>query len=193
MTCEVDGCDRPRIARGLCNLHYCRLLKQGTPGDASPKKARDGDGLKFLEEHLGHAEDGCLPFPFKTPDGHYPRVTYRGQRKIASRIMCELAHGAPPTPKHEAAHNCGKGLLGCVNPRHLRWATHTENMSDRIEHGTANRGERHGMARLTSGDVAEIRRMLADGFVQTSIANRFGIGQATVSHIARGSSWGWLP
>lgn len=33
--------------------------------------------------------------------------------------MCELVYGKPPMPKHQAAHNCGKGNLGCINPKHL--------------------------------------------------------------------------
>jgi hypothetical protein len=49
-----------------------------------------------------------------------------------ARIMCEEAHGPPPTPKHDAAHDTPNGCIGglCVNGEHLRWATRSENMLD---------------------------------------------------------------
>lgn len=49
-----------------------------------------------------------------------------------SRIMCEEAHGPPPSPKHDAAHDTPNGCIGglCVNGEHLRWATRSENMQD---------------------------------------------------------------
>jgi hypothetical protein len=57
----------------------------------------------------------------------------------AHRVMCEIAHGPKPAPGFVAAHTCGKGREGCVNPRHLRWASQKENMADKLLHGTSNR------------------------------------------------------
>src|SRR3970282_1657764 len=46
----------------------------------------------------------------------------------AARIVCEWAHGPPPTPEHEAGHICPTGENEiCVNPRHLTWQTRQEN------------------------------------------------------------------
>jgi hypothetical protein len=59
--------------------------------------------------------------------GHFERAT---------RVMCKLAHGPAPTPKHHAAHSCGKGHEACINPKHLRWATPRENAADAKLHGT---------------------------------------------------------
>lgn len=49
------------------------------------------------------------------------------------RHMCKLKNGDPPTPDHEAAHSCGNGKHGCINPNHLRWATDAENMADTVD------------------------------------------------------------
>jgi hypothetical protein len=33
MTCSIDGCDRPHVARGWCDTHYRRWLNHGDPLD----------------------------------------------------------------------------------------------------------------------------------------------------------------
>ena len=52
--------------------------------------------------------------------------------KLVSRVVCEEAHGPPPSPKHQAAHATLSGCFGdlCVAPHHLRWATNRENQAD---------------------------------------------------------------
>lgn len=29
--CSVDGCEKPFLAKGFCNMHYCRFKKHGNP------------------------------------------------------------------------------------------------------------------------------------------------------------------
>lgn len=36
--CQIDGCNRPHKARGLCELHYRRDLRRGTTELIEPKK-----------------------------------------------------------------------------------------------------------------------------------------------------------
>lgn len=105
--------------------------------------------------------------------------------------MCMVAHGEPPTGSHEAAHSCGNGREGCVNPRHLRWATPVENQSDKVAHGTTYRGERHWSAKLTEVEVKEIRALLGT-MSQAAIARLYGVDPSAVSEIKSGKTWGWL-
>ena len=142
---------------------------------------RWGEPRKWLEEHLNFSPDECLIWPFA-----------RCQRTIeqpAYRAMLRLTKGDPPTPKHEAAHSCGNGHLGCINPKHLRWATHLENEADKIAHGTVAHGERNGHAKLTQDQVLYIRT--ASG-LQKDIAAKFGIDQSMVSFIKRRRNWAHL-
>ncbi len=62
----------------------------------------------------------------------------------------------------------------------LRWGTRAENMADRAVHGTSNRGERNGMARLRNADVVEIRRRHGNGETKKAIAADYGITTARV-------------
>ena len=118
-------------------------------------------------------------------------ATLNGKRMGAHVAMCMLAHGERPSSTHYAAHSCGKGHLGCVNPRHVRWATPLENAMDRIEHGTSRRGEAHYGSKLTESGAREIRALRGIE-TQESLAKRFGISRTGVSGVQNGHSWSWL-
>lgn len=40
--CSVDGCNKPHEALGYCNMHYQRLKKTGSLGDAKSTRGDDG-------------------------------------------------------------------------------------------------------------------------------------------------------
>jgi hypothetical protein len=150
---------------------------------AKPK----GSGLHWLlEVALEYEGDECLRWPFSKTG--YGIVTYNGRKTRPSRVMCLMKYGAPPTTKHQAAHSCARGHEGCVNPRHLRWATPAENQNDRIAHGTSNRGKR---GKLTPEDVLWIRSA-AGKMRQQDIADKFCLDQSSISYILKGTRWGWL-
>ena len=69
----------------------------------------------------------------------------------------------------------------------LSWATRRTNVLDKIEHGTDNFGERHGMAILTWEMVRKIRSDTTS--TQAMIAKRFGVSQSTISKVLRGEYW----
>lgn len=188
--CECIGCDKAAFRRGYCSIHYGRLIRNGSTDAASLRKAPNGLPMKWVLDHVGHKGEACLTYPFAK--GRAGKVTHNGERRSAFETMCELAHGQRPTDAHEVAHNCGKGHEGCINPEHIRWATHIDNLADRIPHGTSNRGERHGLSKFTREDVLNIRQAVEAGERQASIAARLGTGRGTIGKIARGERWGWL-
>jgi HNH endonuclease len=152
-------------------------------------RARNGEPIAYLQTTIDQAHEDCVPWPFATGQNGRPTAAFRGKMGSAARAACILFNGPPPSPRHEAAHNCGNAA--CVNARHLRWATPSENQRDRILHGTSNRGERNGQTELTVAQVREIRSL--DGTVKnTEIAKRFGITTSAVTSILLGKTWGWL-
>lgn len=186
--CDVDGCDRPVKQNRLCTKHYMRLRQNGHPLAGATDK---GALLKFLLEHVGYEGDDCVLWPYARDENGYGKLWYKGKNVKASRAMCLEAHGEPPTPEHEAAHSCGKGHLGCINPNHIRWATMLENEHDKLLHGTVARGERNGHARLTEEDVREIRRL--EGKVSRSeLAARFRVSRGHIGDLQRRTRWAWL-
>ncbi len=149
-----------------------------------------GIPLKWIRDHLEHSNDECLIWPFaRNKEGYSGSIRWQGKSTRAYCVMLILIRGDRPTSDHEAAHSCGNGHLGCIHPKHLRWATHAENEADKVIHGTVTRGERNGQARLTHDEVLAIR---ATNGTQKDIGARFGIDPSMVSFIKNRKKWAWL-
>lgn len=182
--CTIDGCGRPVVARGWCKRHYDRWRRHGNPDICLKPLSARGDPAKWLRENCSRSGDECLIWPFaKFPDG---RAHMNGAKP--TRLMCELAHGKPPSSRHEAAHSCGKGHEACINPVHLRWATPVENQADRVQHGTLLMGSRLPQSKLTEDDVLQIRA-LSKTMQQKEIATLFNVGKTCIHKILKGVSW----
>jgi hypothetical protein len=139
----------------------------------------NGKTIHWIRHHSSYQYDEwCLIWPFTRIRG-YGSFGYMGKRYYAHRFMCELVHGSPPTQKHQAAHSCGMGHLGCVNPRHLSWKTMSENQLDCRKHGTQSK---YGGARMPVGTAAQIRE-LKGVKLQREVAEEFGVSESTVSDI----------
>lgn len=133
--CKIAGCEKPSVGQGMCNKHYRRWKRHDNPEfRLIPYPENKGDCFQWLKDHQTFDGGECLRWPFHRDQSGYGRVRVMGKSMAASRFMCELVRGAPPSPEHQAAHSCGNGHLGCVNPRHLRWATPKENMEDLARH-----------------------------------------------------------
>jgi hypothetical protein len=148
--------------------------------------------MDWLTAHASHECDDCLIWPFAIGADGYGRVHRpKGSLTTASNLMCEMVHGPKPSQKHEAAHSCGMGNTGCVNPRHVYWATPKENHADKIKHGTTNRGEQQGASRLTEDDIRQIRSRSGTES-QLSLAREFQVDPSHISKIVNRQAWGWL-
>lgn len=147
-----------------------------------------GFGVTFLRENVNYVGEGCLTWPMSRNPNGYAQFSVEGKQHWAHRFMCELVNGPPPTPEHEAAHSCGRGKFGCVDPRHLTWKTNAENSLDSREHGTQNRNPYGPKGRLTPQDVIQIRA-LRGVKTQAEIAAQFNISQPTIRDIFLGRSW----
>lgn len=185
--CSIEGCGKPAVSRGWCITHYTRWRRHGDPLAAA---TTPGALLAWVVALLAQpATDECQTnWPFGRNSNGYPTMTWRGEKRLTHHVVLELT-GRPRPKKRDARHLCGKGYLGCLNPRHLEWGTTTQNMADRVTHGTSNRGERCGTAKLTTADVRAIR---ASTETQRLVAERYGITQTAVSMIKLRKNWQWL-
>lgn len=189
--CLVVGCKGLSKARGYCNAHHLKLSRHGSAliGKTIPAEVRgrqawlDKNAVSYLDRVP------CLIVPTAEPTDDYTLVVLKdGTQTGSHRYVCEAAHGPPPSPEHEAAHSCG--IRPCVNRWHLRWATVEENAADKLLHGTDSRGEKNGNAKLTRLQVDEIIRLRG---IETgrSLASRFDVTPAQISHIQRGDQWAY--
>lgn len=130
LTCIIDDCSAERIRRGFCNKHYRRYLKYGDADKTSYERATNGEPLKFLENSLLLETDDCIIWPYGKDGDGYGFMN----GKAVHREICFRVHGEPVSDANQAAHYCGN--CSCVNKRHLRWATRSENMLDKHDHLT---------------------------------------------------------
>ena len=146
----------------------------------------------FMAAAAAYKGSACLLWPYATNGRGYPRATmFKPKRNVyAHREVCRMAHGEPPTSRHQAAHAVTCTSRACIAGNHLRWATQAENEADKIPQGRTARGENQGRSKLTRADVRAIR---ADPRAQTEIADSYGVHQSHVSAIKLRRVWIWLP
>lgn len=146
-----------------------------------------GRGYLFLLAHVNYRGDDCLKWPLSCDSHGYAQVGVSNKLRKAYRVMCELAHGDPPTPTHHAAHSCGKGHLGCVNPRHLSWKTPRENVLDAVRHGRYGWGP--GWKGKLSHEKASEIRALSERMTNSELGALYGVHAETIAKIRRGETW----
>lgn len=134
--------------------------------------------------------------PFDRKDRHGKPTGYRsvtlsndGNRsvKYVHAIVMLAFVGPYPSPDHEILH--GNNVRSDNRLGNLRYGTVVENLEDREAAGNVLRGARHGRARLTEEIVRQIKRRIALGERDTSIASALGINAGSVHHIRNGKQW----
>lgn len=134
-----------------------------------------------------------LRTPYLSTTGYWYLVMRRpGFRKACAihQLVAEAFIGPTPSPDHQIAHGDGNKLNN--DPANLRWATRSENESDKVFHGRSNRGERQGRSRLKEREVIEIRARVTAGERRRTVAFEYGVAYSTVGSIMQGQSWRWL-
>lgn len=137
---------------------------------------------KWLEDHKHYPHDEyCLIWPF----AREPRVgrgmvgtSGDGKTRWAHRVMCEMVKGPAPADKPQAAHSCGNGDQGCVNPHHLSWANNSKNQMDRTAHGRAATGVQH---KFTPEQIEKMKSQYGE-FTQTKLAEMYGCSLGTIQY-----------
>lgn len=156
---------------------------------ANPVFKGRGAAVTWLRDRVDHKGDDCLIWPFAIIRG-YGCVCVNNVSHYAHRFMCELVHGPAPDPKYHAAHSCGKGQLGCVNPNHIFWKSASENERDKRGHGTMYRGGYR--KKLRPEEVIAIR-LLRDIRTQEELAAMFYVSRRNIGSILEGRTWAYLP
>lgn len=132
----------------------------------------------------------CWRWKSTTSENGYGTFSLGGRKVRATHVSLILSGRYRPDGLM-ALHSCDNPI--CVNPRHLSWGTHEQNMLEKMErdrcsrHGTGgSRGEGHRSAKLTREDVLEIR---SSPLGYKSLARRFGVSRESVRSVKRGQTW----
>lgn len=103
----------------------------------------------------------------------YGRWTCRRKNFGATHISLLLS-GRPRPDGMVARHSCRNRL--CVNPAHLSWGTHRDNMLDAVESGT--------IRKILAPD--EVRLIRSDTRTDVELAAELDVSPSTVSFARRG-------
>lgn len=136
---------------------------------------------------LVRADSGCLIWTgYVHPKRGYGQIG-RGGRVAGlvetHRLAWELTHGPIP-PSAFVCHTCDNPP--CCEPSHLFLGTCADNVRDMVRKGRQARGMRLPQAKLTDEDIARVRSLRADGWLQRQIAAELGITQGYVSTVLAG-------
>ena len=189
MSCRVDGCDRPIrvISRQLCNRHYRRWQRSGSPEGTLSLRPPEGSSQ---EEAFAWYRPGDPPVgPDECWDwqGSVDAYGYGQLRgKKAHRLSYEIHAGAIPEGLG-IRHTCDRPI--CVAPQHLIPGTQRQNTDDALDRDRIRRGERHGQAKLTEDQVVEMRKRHAAGESARSLSQVFGVGAKTAWQVVNRTTW----
>ncbi len=127
--------------------------------------------------------------------GGYGQVRFNGRNQGAHIVAWELANGRTVPDGLWILHSCDNHW--CVNPKHLRPGTSSDNMQDMSDRGrgcdTRNIGYANGKAALTDDDVKLIRLLDRTGMNKQTLAQHFGVSPSQISRICNGKRWSHIP
>lgn len=104
-------------------------------------------------------------------------------------LVCEAFHG--PKPKgFEVRHLDGSRDNDAA--ANLAWSTHKENCADKLEHGTAQRGQMNGHASISDRDAVRVIELWRAGATGPEIMQLTGVSRSVAYGIKYGKSWRWL-
>ena len=153
---------------------------------------------RFDNRYLPEPNTGCwlwlgIICGEKRTDG-YGQLRVDGFKHLAHRVSWRLHQGEIPDGMN-VLHKCDVTI--CVNPDHLFLGTLKDNTQDAINKGRfrlnefpsvgySMPGEKHPHAKLTDALVREIRLSKEKGI---TLADRYGVSDATISQVRKRKGW----
>lgn len=131
----------------------------------------------------------CIEWQGSLHQDGYGHLTYQSKYWLAHRLAWTLANGQIPDGDC-VCHTCDNRR--CCNVDHMFLGSHSDNMADMRNKGRRkgiNAGEKNGRAKLTAEKAKEIRAKYAKKQRQVDLAREYGVAQAVISLIVRGSIW----
>lgn len=135
-----------------------------------------------------HKHKGKLLHPGKIKEGYL--IVHLGGKYKNRKVhhLVALAFIGKRPFGWEVCHNDNNKLNN--KPDNLRYDTRPANQMDRVRHGTSNRGERQGQAKLTREIVLAIRRDQTSSNVE--LGRKYGLTKSGIRLARIGKRWSWL-
>ncbi len=195
--CSIEDCPKFCFGHGLCQAHYLRQRRHGSPfivhqhGYRPARPSLD----RYLENIAPPNENGCRLWLGSVNDDGYGTFTIgsrtTGDRKTLSAHRFGYKHLVGPIPPGlSVCHTCD--IRPCQEPSHWFLGTQATNIADMIAKGRAVPlvGIRNGRAKLTEDDVRLIRQLLATGlYTRKQLSEQFGVAPPQITRLRKQESW----
>lgn len=137
------------------------------------------DRLQYQSVRIGN----CLVWQGLKDRGGYGRINRDRVHRVAYRLLV-----GPIPAGHEVQHSCN--VPACWEPTHLSTGTPKQNSEYRVTCGRQARGERQGLARLSDGNVRQIRARYAEGGITfRDLGRQYDVAERWIAKIIRRQAW----
>ena len=179
MTCQVEGCDKPSLNKGMCKLHYQRTWRTGSPHVSRPCLHLDTESRFWLYTDK-RSSDECWEWKAIRDKDGYGKLRV-GKANVAAHRVSWVLHFGEIRYGLMVLHKCHNSA--CTNPSHLYLGDHVRNMLDRSDAGHYATGERSPASKYSDELVELIRK--ATGTLN-SLSKKFGVSASQIGNIRSG-------
>jgi hypothetical protein len=179
-SCSVDQCGKLAKTKGLCAMHYTRMLRHGNTEGI----LQFGDPLeRFHQKYAINPATGCWEWAcYRHPKGYGILAIGKRKKVRAHRFAYERLVGPIPDGM-QVCHTCDHRR--CVNPGHLFLGTNQENVQDMWAKGRGARIKK----RLTWPMATNIRIMYCRGTSIELLAGIYMADEETIRQVVKGLTW----
>jgi hypothetical protein len=171
-------------AKGMCALHYGRVLKTGNPEIIKPTIT------EILMRNRKIDDAGCWLWTGTIGAYGYGVISKKGYERLIHRIAFTLFVG--PIPENLfVCHKCD--VRNCFNPSHLFLGTRIDNIMDCVSKNRHVRGTRNSASKLSESDIPEILSLCSMGVSKAIVARKYKVSRMLISRIVRNKNWKHVP
>lgn len=178
----------------ICRCGTTRITRGSRLTSGCSTSCKCGDGLTLSERLLNrrviNSETGCWEWHGHSLPSGYGLYTHKKKTFIVHRLSYETFVGPIPDGMF-VCHHCDNPR--CFRPECLFLGTREDNTNDMLSKERQARGERVGVSKLVTKDIATIRTMATSGYTQQEIADQFDVSQMTICRIIAGKIWRHIP
>lgn len=182
--CQIDGCDRAYLAKGMCRPHYEKARRVPKPSDRGPIEERF-----WKKVIVGQQPNDCWSWSGSKSPAGYPMLwggKELGRPTGAHRVSYRIHHGEIPEGGL-IMHSCDNPI--CCNPKHLLLGDDRSNCLDKVSKRRHYFGVSHHCAKLTEETVKYIRGAQAAALSNAALGKMMGVSSSVISSIRNRRTW----
>lgn len=139
--CKEEDCQKVVSGRGWCAMHYRRWKKHGDPRSPGTRAVFNNPADAIAARSKQNGE--CIEWTGWIDPGGYGQMSVNGKTSRPHRVAWELQHGPIPKGVH-LDHICHN--TKCLNVKHLRISTPSQNGANRDGLSTNNVSGHRGVS-----------------------------------------------